>query len=116
MILARETCRQMACWQRPANTPATGVALPCTAKKVQAPTQISLCSSSEEVGLLHDAQELLLVHLSIPITVSFIDHFLKLFVGHALAQLLCHALQVLEGYLSGLIVVKQPERFQDLVL
>merc|ERR1719375_1964512 len=72
--------------------------------------------SSEQVRLLHDPKELLLVHFSISIAVSFVDHLLKLLVGHALAKLLCHALQILEGDLSRLVIVKQTECLQDLIL
>merc|ERR1712078_629196 len=50
--------------------------------------------SSEEVSLLHNAQELFLVHLTITIAVCFINHFLKLFISHPLPKLLCHALQI----------------------
>merc|ERR1719498_910197 len=73
-------------------------------------------TSSEEVGLLHDAQELLLVNFPIAITVSLIDHLLKLLIGHPLTQLLRDALQVLEGNLAGLIIVEEAERLQDFVL
>merc|ERR1719393_235494 len=45
-------------------------------------------SSSEEIGLLHDPQEFLLIHLPIAITVCLINHLLKLLVRHALAKLL----------------------------
>merc|ERR1712146_724108 len=41
---------------------------------------ITLCwkQASEQVGLLHDAQEFFLVHFSIPVPISLVDHFLKL--------------------------------------
>merc|ERR1719453_209347 len=71
--------------------------------------------NSEEVCLLHDAQEFLFVDLAIAITVSFIDHLLQLFISHPLTELLGHALQVLEGNLPGLIVIKETECFENLV-
>lgn len=38
---------------------------------------------------------------------------LELLVGHVLAQLLGHALEVLEGDLASLVVIKQPERLRS---
>merc|ERR1719215_919136 len=72
--------------------------------------------ASEEVCLLHDPQELLLVHLPVAVAVRLVDHLLELLIRHALAQLLGDALQVLEGDLAGLVVVEQAEGLQDLVL
>merc|ERR1712087_943423 len=60
---------------------------------------------SEEVGLLHDAQELLLVHLTVAVAVGLVDHLLELLVRHALSQLLSNTLQVLERDLAGLVSV-----------
>merc|ERR1712085_192471 len=71
---------------------------------------------SEQVGFLHDAEKLFLVHLPVAITIGFVDHLLKLLVRHPLPELLRHPLQVLERYLPGLVVVEEPECFQDLVL
>merc|ERR1719265_2556765 len=73
-------------------------------------------SSSEQIRLLHDAHELLLIHLPIAIAVSLVDHFLKLLVSHALAKLLGNTLQVLERNLSCFVIVEQTERLQDLIL
>merc|ERR1740121_2225235 len=39
---------------------------------------------SEQVGLLHDAEELFLVHLSVPVPVGLVDHLLQLLVSHPL--------------------------------
>merc|ERR1719215_2249681 len=72
--------------------------------------------ASEEVCLLHDPQELLLVHLPVAVAVRLVDHLLELLVRHALAQLLGDALQVLEAALFSIAVVEQAERLQDLVL
>merc|ERR1712224_824936 len=69
----------------------------------------------EQIGLLHDEEELFLVHLPIAITISLVNHFLKLLVSHPLTQLLGHALQVLERDLSCLIVIKKSEGFEDLI-
>merc|ERR1711972_211044 len=75
-----------------------------------------LCAALEEVGLLHDPQELLLVHLTISVAVGLVDHLLQLLIGHALAELLGDTLQILEGDLAGLVVIKKAEGLQDLVL
>merc|ERR1740123_1046723 len=77
------------------------------------------CSTAgylEEVCLLHDAQKLLLVHLAVAITIGFVNHFLKFFIGHPLAKLLCNSLQILERDLPSLIVIEQAEGLQDLIL
>merc|ERR1719453_250028 len=71
---------------------------------------------SEEVGLLHNAEELLLVDLTVAITVSLIDHLLKLLISHPLAELLGHTLQVLERDLAGLIIIEQAEGLENLIL
>jgi hypothetical protein len=71
--------------------------------------------SSEEVGLLHDPDELLLVDLPVPVAVGLVDHLLQLLVSHRLAQLAGNALQVLEGDLARAVVVEQPEGLQDLL-
>merc|ERR1719453_646015 len=70
---------------------------------------------SEEIGLLHDPEELLLIHLPITIPVRLVNHLLKLLVGHPLTQLLRHALQVLERDLTRLVVVEEAECLEDLV-
>merc|ERR1712060_816333 len=75
-----------------------------------------LGGDSEEVGLLHNAKELFLVYLTVSVTIRLVDHFLRLLVGHALAELFCHTLQVLKGDLASLVVVEETESFQDLVL
>merc|ERR1712176_1076972 len=58
--------------------------------------QVFAWRRSEEVSLLHDAQELFFVHLAISIAVCLVDHLLELLIGHALAELLGNPLQVLE--------------------
>merc|ERR1719161_3211754 len=70
----------------------------------------------EQVRLLHDSQELFLVNLAVTITVRFVDHLLQLLVRHPLPKLLRDALEVLERDLSGLVVIEEPERLEDLVL
>mmetsp|Transcript_14116 Transcript_14116/g.27867 ORF Transcript_14116/g.27867 Transcript_14116/m.27867 type:complete len:205 (-) Transcript_14116:16-630(-) len=65
--------------------------------------------------LLHDADELLLAHLAVTITISLIDHLLELLIRHVLAKLLGHALQVLERDLPGLVVVEEAEGLDDLL-
>merc|ERR1712031_64614 len=68
-----------------------------------------------EATALHDAEELLLVHLAIAIAIGLVDHLLKLLVSHVLAELLGHALEVLERDLAGLIVVEETEHLDDLL-
>merc|ERR1712183_33507 len=89
----------------------THVECPGTATK-KAPTHQT---SSKEIRLLHDAQKLFFVHLAIAIAVSLVNHFLKLLVGHALPEFLGNTLEILERDFTGLIVVKQTERLQNLV-
>ena len=43
------------------------------------------CACSEEVGLAHDAHELILADLAVTITIGLLDHLLDLIVGHVLA-------------------------------
>merc|ERR1712032_111440 len=66
----------------------------------------------EKVCFLHDTKKLLFVDFAITIAVRLIDHFLQFFVGHPLAKLLCHALQVLEGDLARLVIIEEPEGLQ----
>ena len=66
---------------------------------------------SEEVGLAHDAHELVLGDLAVTVTVSLLDHLLDLVIGHVLTELLGHTLEVTEGNLACLVVVKQTEGF-----
>merc|ERR1719265_594482 len=84
-------------------------------RSVQEAAKANIRSSSEKICLFHDTQEFLLVDLAIAITVSFIDHFLQLFVSHPLTKLLGHTLQVLEGDLSRLVIIEQTECLEDLV-
>merc|ERR1712146_228001 len=71
---------------------------------------------SEEIGLLHDAQELLFIDLAIAITISLINHFLQLFVCHSLAKLLGNTLQVLERDFTSFIIIEKTEGLEDLIL
>jgi hypothetical protein len=48
-------------------------------------------SDSEEVGLTHDAHELILADLTITIAIGLLDHLLDLIVSHVFAELLCYA-------------------------
>merc|ERR1712124_113455 len=79
--------------------------LPCAPRKR---------SSSEEVGLLHDPQELFFIDLAVAVAICLVDHLLELLIRHPLPKLLRHALQVLEGDLSCLVVIEEPECLQDL--
>ena len=44
-----------------------------------------VCVCSEEVGLAHDAHELVLADLAVAIPIGLLDHLLDLIVGHVLA-------------------------------
>merc|ERR1711933_205439 len=83
---------------------------------MKAHTSIQRTSSLEEIGLLHDAKKLFFVDLPITISVCFIDHLLQFLIGHALAQLLCDALEVLERDFASLVIIKQAESFENLIL
>merc|ERR1719162_650996 len=85
-------------------------------KLPKAMSQLSHGSRSEEVGLLHDAEKLLFVDLTVSITISLIDHFLQLLICHAFTKLLGDTLKVLERDFSSLVVVKEAESLQDFIL
>merc|ERR1719453_1101726 len=59
-------------------------------------TECSLAVRLERVFVRHDAEELLLVDLTVAVEVGLVDHLLQLLVGHVLAQLACDALEVPE--------------------
>merc|ERR1711977_746913 len=68
------------------------------------------------VLLAHDSvDELILVKYAITILVSPVHHLLKLIVGHVLAKLLAHTLEVLERHGAGLVVVKQLENLEEVL-
>ena len=73
-------------------------------------------TDSEEVGLPHDAHELLLSDLAIAVAVGFLDHFHNLVVGHVLAELLGDTLKVLKTDFASLVVVEQPESLKHFLL
>merc|ERR1719174_302631 len=73
-------------------------------------------TSSEEISLLHDTEELLLIDLAIAVAISFVNHLLKLFISHSFSELLGHALQVFERDLPSLVVIEQPEGLENLIL
>ena len=62
-----------------------------------------LLKSSEEICLLHDAEELFFIHFAISVTISFIDHLLEFLICHTLTQLFRDTLQVLETDLPSLL-------------
>ena len=41
---------------------------------------------------------------------------LQFLIGHVLSKLLCHPLQIFEADFASLIIIKQPEGLQDLLL
>merc|ERR1712093_404839 len=73
-------------------------------------------SQLEQVGLLHDAEELFLIDFAIAIAICLINHLLELLIRHPLTKLLCDTLQVLEGDLTSLVIIEEAECLQDLVL
>ena len=68
-----------------------------------------------EGGLLHDSEEFVLVDLSVAVPVGLVDHLLELLVGHVFPELLGDALEVAEGNLSSLVIVKEAEGLEDLL-
>ena len=56
--------------------------------------------SSENLGFLHDAEELGLVDLAVPVHVRLVDHLLQLLVGQVLTELFAHSLQVLKYFFT----------------
>ena len=68
---------------------------------------------SEQVSLFHDPDKLFFTNLSISISVSFVNHFLELFICHGFAQFSSNSFQILEGKFSCVIIVKKPESFKN---
>ena len=58
-----------------------------------------------ERGLLHNPDELLLAHFAVAVAIGLVNHLLKLLVRHVLTQLLCNALQILEGDLACKLLI-----------
>jgi len=69
---------------------------------------------SEEVGLSHDAHELVFVDLTVTVSVGFVDHFLDLLVGHVLTKLLGNTTEVMEVNLTSIIIVEESEGLHHL--
>merc|ERR1712141_936396 len=74
----------------------------------------SACSS-EQIGLFHDAQKFLFVHLSISISVSFVNHFLQFLIGHPLPKFFSNSLQIFERNLASFVIIEQAEGLQNLL-
>merc|ERR1711972_201876 len=70
----------------------------------------------EEIRFLHDAEELFLVHFTITIAVSLINHFLELLIRHTFSKLFGNALKILERYLPSFVIIKETESLQDFIL
>merc|ERR1712032_172968 len=83
--------------------------------KTHAPTSNSVMQL-EKVCLLHNSQELLLIHFTITVSISFIYHFLKLFVCHALTKFFGDPFQILKRYFPCFVIIEQTESLQDLIL
>ena len=73
---------------------------------------ICCAQSSEEVGLTHDAHELLFRDFAISIAVCFFDHFCDLIIGHILAKLFGNSLEISEGDFACLIIIEETECFE----
>ena len=71
---------------------------------------------SEEVGLSHDAHELVFVDLTATISVSFVYHLLYLLVCHVLTKLLGNSTEVMEINLTSIIIVEESEGFHHLFM
>jgi len=81
------------------------------------PLRASLCSSSLKSSRCSSSSSSSLRGLCAidqtrpaPSAPGLIDHLLELLIGHALAQLLRNALQVLERDLACLVVVEEAKR------
>ena len=72
-----------------------------------------LLETSEEVGFLHYSDKLLFIDFSVTVSISLVDHFLKLLVCHCFSQFTSNSLQIFEAYLSCVIIIKKSECFQD---
>lgn len=59
--------------------------------------------------MLHNILELFEGDLGVAILIRLLDHLVDLFVGHVLAQLLSHALQIFKLDETLLTIVKNPE-------
>lgn len=70
---------------------------------------------SEEVGLFHNPNELLLIDLPVPVAIGLIDHLLQLLISHGLAQFSGNSLQIFEGNLASAVIVEESEGLEDLL-
>jgi hypothetical protein len=62
---------------------------------------------SKKIGLFHDSNEFLFVNLSVSISVSLVNHLLKLFISHSFSQLSCYSLQIFKRNLSSIVVIEK---------
>ena len=75
---------------------------------------LRLACSSEHFGLFHDAQQLLLAHLSNTISVSCVIHVLQFLIGHPLTQ--SKSLQMCERMFTSFAIIEQAEGLHNLVI
>ena len=75
---------------------------------------LRLACSSEQFGLFHDAQQLLLAHLSSTISVSCVIHVLQFLIGHPLTQ--SKSLQMCERMFTSFAIIEQAEGLHNLVI
>merc|ERR1719450_1603807 len=71
---------------------------------------------SEKVRLFHNTQKFFLIHLPISIPVCLVNHFLKLFVSHALTKFFGNTLEILKGNFACLVIIKKLKSLEYLVL
>merc|ERR1712093_504348 len=70
----------------------------------------------KEVTLLfHDTVELVNVDLTITITVSLIDHVLKLLLINVLTELLGYTTQIAKGDFAGVVIIEQFEHLLNVL-
>merc|ERR550519_2789390 len=72
-------------------------------------------NKSEKICFLHDPLKFFIVDFTITITVSLVNHFLKLFISQSLPQFFGHPLEVLETNPSSLVIIKQFEGLVNLL-
>eukprot|EP00413_Alexandrium_margalefii_P006119 CAMPEP_0204521892 /NCGR_PEP_ID=MMETSP0661-20131031/6022_1 /ASSEMBLY_ACC=CAM_ASM_000606 /TAXON_ID=109239 /ORGANISM="Alexandrium margalefi, Strain AMGDE01CS-322" /LENGTH=124 /DNA_ID=CAMNT_0051527517 /DNA_START=479 /DNA_END=853 /DNA_ORIENTATION=+ len=83
----------------------------CKQGRVAAP----LCAGLVEGGLLHNADELFLVDLTVLVLIKLLDHAPQLVVCELLAEVTGNSLQVAEGDLPPLVLIEELEGLFDLV-
>jgi len=86
---------------------------PRAARAARATPPLARCLGERLLG--HDGVELLRANLAVLVRVRALDHLEQLRVGHSLAELLRHALEVAQRDVASLVVVKEVEHLLDVL-